>query len=104
MTIGPGPRWVSLTFGTFVCADCANALSIVIGKQLANLRCVDLTFHYFGPEAIQVFKTFTFSLSLSLLTRLIQQFLRDVGNKLANEMLEARVNPPERKPFPSAEM
>jgi len=54
LTNNKGPRWASLTFGVFICAECANVMATVLGKQLANLRCIDLTFHYFGPEAIQV--------------------------------------------------
>eukprot|EP01102_Stenamoeba_stenopodia_P022719 TRINITY_DN9570_c0_g1_i3.p1 TRINITY_DN9570_c0_g1~~TRINITY_DN9570_c0_g1_i3.p1 ORF type:complete len:397 (+),score=94.45 TRINITY_DN9570_c0_g1_i3:29-1192(+) len=77
----PNPRCVSVTFGVWVCGRCAKLMNELIGNQTANLKNLDLGWHYFGPESVKM--------------------LEHIGNAVANDKLEHKINTP--KPNPNSD-
>eukprot|EP01100_Stratorugosa_tubuloviscum_P015878 TRINITY_DN960_c1_g1_i1.p1 TRINITY_DN960_c1_g1~~TRINITY_DN960_c1_g1_i1.p1 ORF type:complete len:980 (-),score=417.96 TRINITY_DN960_c1_g1_i1:169-3108(-) len=74
----PNPRWVSATFGCWLCSECALLLRQITGKIYADVRCIDLSFYSFGKD--------------------LALYLNETGNNKVSQILEAKKTTSSEKP------
>jgi hypothetical protein len=87
----PNPTWLSITLGTWICADCASLHKEILSKDLVGLRSLEQCLQQQQSQPGNNNNNNNWPLDLI-------QFMKAMGNKVANELWEARFARREIKP------